>query len=360
MKRVYLILAVVMLFVVGCKDDKLVYEVPTTYDFENVSYQGQLDRLGMLSEMKTYLNTLTSGASLDINRLNAMYANSDGADWTATYGSKQMRNKTEEVQQLIFDQLLVNAANDSGTTEAASDGTAGNLVSLDGEKTYFVNANGVEYVQIIEKGLMGAMIMHQQTTVYLGADRMDVDNTTVERGEGTAMEHHWDESFGYYGVPVDFPTNTDGVKFWGDYCNDRDGLLGTNTTVMGAYLEGRAAISNDDLDTRDDQISIIQSVMDEVAAASAVHYINSTISNYNDPARRMHALSEAVAFIYATKFNPASLTSSADLNSILSNLGNSANLLELDFWDINISDLETAKATIVNLYGWDSSIADQF
>lgn len=350
-----------LFIVTSCKDNDNSYDIPTTYDFDNVSYSGQTDRLGMLAEMKAYIGSVTSGVTLDGGRLAAMYSNEAAiANWTDTYGTKQMRNKTEEFAQSTFDAILVAAAADSQVPAVAIEGTAGVVTSLDGEKVYFVNANGVEYAQIFEKGLMGALLMYQQTGVYLESGRMDVDNTVVEPGEGTEMEHHFDESFGYFGVPIDFPTNTDGVRFWGDYCNDRDELLSKNAVIMNGYLTGRAAISNNDLETRDIQISNIQESMDEVAASTAIHYINSALTNFNDPARKFHALSEAVAFYYACKFNPDSKSSNSDVDAVLVLLGGNADFLDMNFYDSTITNLETARTNIANQYGWSENLAAQF
>jgi len=60
---------------------------------------------------------------------------------------------------------------------------------------------------------MGACLYYQATSVYMGASKMDVDNETIVPGEGTAMQHHWDEAFGYFSVPKDFPLNKSGLFF---------------------------------------------------------------------------------------------------------------------------------------------------
>lgn len=344
----------------SCKDKTKTYEIPTDYtSIKNVSYQGQTDRLGMLGELKSYIASATSGTTLDIAKMNAMYSNTSSTVWANTYPSgKQLRSKTKESEREMFDKFLEDAADDSGTTETATNGTAGVLVSLDGAKKYFVNKRGVEYAQIVEKGLMGALIMYQQTGVYLEPSKMDVDNKEVTEGKGTKMEHHWDESFGYYGVPKDFPTNTSGIVFWGKYGNSRDSKLNINDEVMGAYLKGRAAISNKDLDTRDKQIDIIQGKMGEVAAGTAIHYINSAITHYNDAAKKCHALSEAVAFAYSLKFNPDSKATTAQVNEVLTLLGGDDDFKDMNFWNTTQANLEAAREKMRGHYGWDKALAE--
>ncbi len=364
MNRYTLILfSLLILSLSSCKDDKSDYEIPTTYNFTNVSYQGQLDRLGMLAEMKSYLNTTTDdNSSLDAARLIAMYENSNPAvtNWSGTYGeTKQLKNKTNTAAQTTFENLLLAAAADSQNNGVASEGTAGVLTSLDGEKKYFVNAKGIEYTQVIEKGLMGACLLHQATAIYLEPGKMDVDNTTIIEGEGTEMEHHWDESFGYFGVPIDFPTNTTGVVFWGDYCNDRDELIATNSPIMDAYIKGRAAISNNDLSTRDEEITNIRTNWDRVVAGTALHYINSGITNYNDMAKRAHALSEAVAFTYSVTFNPDAVLTTNQSNDILNLIGGNTDFQNMDLYNVSISDLENARDQLASIYNW-TSIKEQF
>ena len=206
---------------VGCDkddDDTPTYDIPQTYSFANVSYSGQTQRLSMLNELKSYMKTAnTMGTALDADRMKAMYANdAANAGFSGTYDdSKQLKSKTFESVRADFEALMDEMAAASQSTIAGSEGLSGVIESANGEKRYLVGGDGVEHAQLIEKGLMGACFYYQATAVYFGDDRMNVDNETVVEGEGTEMEHHWDEAFGYLGVPIDFPTNTDGLFFWG-------------------------------------------------------------------------------------------------------------------------------------------------
>ncbi len=362
MKRLLPVFLFLVFFTFSCVDNDNHYEVPTTYDFSPMNYQGQLDRLGMLQEIKDYINTTLDGNVLDIGRLASMYANSNPAtaQWVGTYGAtKQLKDKTAATESILFDDVFENAATDSQSSSVASEGTPGLITSLDGSKTYFVNANGLEYAQAIEKGLMGAVFMYQATAIYLGAERMDVDNEEMIEGQGTKMEHHWDESFGYLGVPTDFPTNKDGLVFWGKYCDNRNAVLTTNHTIMDAYIAGRAAISNNDLNTRDRKITEIREQWDVVAASTSLHYINSAISNFNDMAIRAHALTEAAAFAYSIPFNPESKANQTEINNILEMLGGSSEFLSMNFYNTSLSDLENAKNTLAQIYNWED-LKNQF
>ena len=94
--------------------------------------------------------------------------------------------------------------------------------SNDGVKTYAFDEFGFEPVQLVEKGIMGATFFYQAVSVYMSEDKIGnaVDNSEVDPINGTTMEHHWDEAFGYFGVGVDVPTTIPN-DFWGKYSNFR-------------------------------------------------------------------------------------------------------------------------------------------
>lgn len=353
----FLFFVLAAMVLVACDDDdkpvEPTYDIPATYNFENVSYSGQTQRLGMLSEIKSYMGEAkTQGTALDADRLAAMYANSDVTIWDGTYeDSKQLRSKTFEAAQPVFDALFAAIATSSESTVAGSNGQAGVIESADGAKKYLFNANGVEEAQLIEKGLMGACLYYQSTGVYMEPGKIDVDNEEVTPGKGTKMEHHWDEAFGYFAVPTDFPTNTDGIAFWGKYCNSRDEILGTNAEVMNGFLKGRAAISNKDMDTRDEAIAEVRTGWEKVVAGTGIHYINSGISNFDDFCLRGHGLSEAIAFVYSLQFNPSKTVTNAQVSEILTLIAGSDDFATMNLYNAEVSKLEEAKNKLAEYAG---------
>lgn len=329
------------------------YEVPAAYLFEQVNYDGQLQRLSMLVEMENYLSLAnTPETPLDAGRLLAMYANdAASANWAQNYdASKQLKNKTFENEQSLFEELLLRQATASQSTQSGAEGRAGVVTSLNGSRRYLLGPTGVEYAELIEKGLMGACFYYQATAVYLGSEKMNVDNTVVTPGEGTAMQHHWDEAFGYLGVPRDFPENTEGLAFWGTYCNRRDALLKTNARLMDSFLLGRAAINNNDLKTRDEAIARIRQIWEEVVAGSAISYLNTAIGQFEDTAIRAHALSEGAGFLYALQFNPARSLSLQEVKELLTLLGGGGDLLSLNFYQTRRTDLITARDRLASAF----------
>jgi len=139
---------------------------------------------------------------------------------------------------------------------------------------------------------MGALLYYQSTAVYFEPGKIDGDNTSITEGRGTEMEHAFDEAFGYFGVPTNFPTSTDGLVFWGNYSNNRNPVLECNQPIMNAFLKGRAAISNKDLVGRDEAIAEVRKYWELISVGSALHYLNAGIANFEDKAIALHGLSE--------------------------------------------------------------------
>lgn len=345
-------LTLVLLFSASCNQDPVGYDIPTTYNFTNVSYSGQTARLDMVGEMTAYMKTAnTSGVAVDADVLKDMFANRNNrfSDEALNSTTKQIQNKTFALDTTTFLDWMDNIASASASMVPGAEGTAGVVVSSsDPSKSYLFDENGREMTQYIEKGLMGALMYYQISEVYLGDEKIGsgVDNTIVTEGEGTDMEHHWDEAFGYFGAPIDFPSNTTDARYIAKYCNTVDGQLGLNATIMTAFMTGRAAISNDDMETKDQQVTILRANIEKVFAATAIHYLNGAEDNFADDAVRMHELSEAWAFIYGLRFNSEKTATLTQINDILDALGD-------DFWTISIADIESARDQLSIIYGLD-------
>jgi hypothetical protein len=365
---------ILVFFLLSCNNDDEInpdYEIPGTYNFKDdagnntVDFSGQTTRLNQLQEMTTYMKTAnTPGTALSQAQLLEMYSNKDG-DGSSLFSEsarnpgKQLRDKTargNSVYQEKFENLLIELAAVSGTTLTdqynASPGTAGVIRS--GDKKYLVGPKGEEYAQLIEKGLMGAIFYDQIQNVYLGVEKLNVDNeTAVEPENGkfyTIMEHHWDEAFGYFTSATDFPaTGTD--RFWGKYSNTVDGSLDSNSKIMNAFLKGRAAISNKDYNTRDEQVRLIRQELEKVAAATSIHYLNGAISNFADDAVRNHELSEAVAFIESLFFTSqeTAMITGSELEDVLGHLEDNEG--DYNFYSVEPADLQAARDKLAGYAG---------
>ncbi|WP_107037132.1 DUF4856 domain-containing protein [Brumimicrobium mesophilum] len=320
------------------------YTVPTSYMFTDangnstVNFDGQIDRLSQLEEMVVKMKSGT-GAIVSEQDLLDMYANTGdngGGNFSFT-SSKQLENKTFTNDVQMFKDWMADlavASNDNG--EMAASGQAGVLTS--GSSAYLFDANGYEPVQLIEKGLMGAIFMHQAVNGYFADAKMNVDNTdAVDAANGkyyTTMEHHFDEAFGYFGVDTDFPSSIPS-SFWGKYCNSRDADLNSNSVMMDNFLKGRAAISNDDLDKRDEAIQEIRLMWELISAKQAVYYLNAAIGQLgSDNAKAFHSLSEAYAFAWNLRYAPTETRRMSQPEHAI--------LMELfpdNMWDITVADI---------------------
>ncbi len=348
-------------------EEPITYEVPTNYIFSrngesSVSTQGQIDRLDMLSEIKNYLKTGDAGEELDADLLLNMFANNNepfqSEDLNAS--TKQIEDKTASGDVQFYTDLFEEAeavsreVKENGIT--ATKGTGGQIERVAKETFVNVNAKGWEFTQMIEKGLMGALIYNQILNTYLTGEKVGigVENTALEDGKNyTAMEHHWDEAFGYFGVPLDFPNGEPVLpgnygRFWAEYTLARDEDLGVAKSLMTAYITGRAAIVAKDYETRNAQIYKIRELHELVAAATAVHYINAAMMNIeeNDQGSLLHHLSEAYGFVNAIKYCHDPVLTAEEINTILNkNFGTDG-----DFWTVTKEGLIAAKVTFATNY----------
>jgi hypothetical protein len=334
-------------------------EVPSTYAFtrENkstVSYTGQTSRMDQLAEMKVWLLKGDKGEAVSAQSLKDMFVNKDGnggGSFTKSY-EKQLKEKTYSFDQAYFEGLMdqfAAASAEGAKGTQAEEGKAG-LIKRSSGSTVLVDANGKELTQLIEKGLMGATFYYQICEVYLTESKIGnaINNSTVVDGQHyTDMEHHWDEAFGYLGVPVDYPANITGIRYWGKYTNDRTARIGSGTKLMEAFLKGRTAIVNKDYTLRDQQRDIIYEELEKVAAATAIHYINQSLATSNQ-GDRLHAISEAYTFVKGLKYSSKRKLTLDQINTIAdTNIGT-------NFWQATETGLKAARTALANAYGLSS------
>ena len=73
-----------------------------------------------------------------------------------------------------------------------------------------VNALGHDFVQLIQKFLLGALTFSQATADYLSDDFSSEANLALREGKfDTEGQHNWDEAFGYYGAARNAASYTD-------------------------------------------------------------------------------------------------------------------------------------------------------
>lgn len=363
-------------FSCGVSNDDGTIDAPENYEFSrdgssSVAYPGQTDRLKMLGEIDSYVGQGNSGELLSEQAMLDMFENAGGnggGNFSFT-SDRQLKNKTfpVDLDNNVYEDLFAQAASasENGSNGVpASNGVAGLIARADGDDI-LVSANGREFSQLVEKGLMGSVFYHQIFNVYLSDDRIgpDVDNSTVEDGANyTAKEHHFDEAFGYFGAPRDFESDwpdarADEAKYWADYSNGADGSLGMNDILMDAYIQGRTAIVNKDQDALNEQVDILYENLELLAAATTIHYINSTLTNLSngEQGEAFHTLSEAWAFANALKYSPRHKITLEQLTQIKeTDFGDNGN-----FWNVDSEGLNNAKSTLVEIYPALADVQDE-
>lgn len=351
MKKIILLITAMSLFFASCSDDSSTnpdpkdYTVPETYSFDNVNYSGQTTRLEMMEEMDAVIQEAkANGTPVDIVKLNAMLRNEGNPFVSAELNAsgKDIYSKIDPSKTSFFADLIADMAT-TNTAAVAENGKGGLVTSADGKKIYLVNAKGWDYGEMMEKGLMGALMLHQVVS-YTSEDNIGstVDNTTVTEGTGTAMQHHWDEAFGYFGATNEFPKVTEGISFVAKYANSRNALVSLNDMLMkNGYLKGRAAINNNDSDGKWAAVKEVRKGWELTFVTTAIHYLNLAKANYTDDAMRTHTLSECYGFLWAIQFNPD--RAGTNNEQAMAKLGD-------NFWTVTIADIDAAKEILADGY----------
>lgn len=356
MKRLILPILAMATLSISCEKESTdclcspVDPTPETYHFENVDHSGQDTRLDMLKEIIEYMESANEGASVNAAQLQGMFMN-DNYTWQNADLNNSTKNLGDKVSTEVssyYGSLFQDMESASTSGQTASNGVAGTMTS--NGKTRVFNKMGLEPAEITEKLTMGAVFYYQATSVYLSDAKMNVDNETVEEGKGTKMQHHWDEAFGYWGVPHDFGTSgfeydkkADYHRFWAKYTHVIDQHLNVSAPLMDAFIKGRQAIINKDYGTRDAAITEVRNTWETIAAAMAIHYINGAKANIADDMIRNHELSEGIGFLMSLRFNPTQRISDQEIEDIMeSKLEN--------LYEVNVQDLNEIRDQLADVY----------
>ena len=309
------------------------YTVPTTYTFANFNDNNQLILLAMADQIVAKINTAntTPNTAVSTQTLTAMFNNTGGYfnDSTLQLNASGLRlshyfSAAAAADMLnYFDSIGVY----SQSTTAASQGTAGvSPSSASPAKKYLLSPNGIFYSQVVKKAFMGAFA-YQIANVYM-ADSVNSTTDTL------TLEHYWDAAFGFFGVPVNFPTNTTGLRYFGSYSNQVNAGLHSNTSIMNTFLTGRAATANNDLTTMKAQAETLTRSFDTLDAAAIVQEMHETNTNIEagDAVAAYGTLSESLGFVRNLAYNtsPNRVITNAQIAQLLalydSNNPNSPNL----------------------------------
>lgn len=320
-------------------------ETPATYEFtrngeSTVSFTGQTARIRMAMELNDAMMDFDNSTE---ELLLQMYRNqtADGGD-VNPFSESSLNEETKSVKEKVaasedyfstntavsaqiksdFEEWISGQVNEVFPNEnvLAEPGVPGQLA--DGSTARFVNAKGLEYDQMVAKGLNGALMADQMLNNYLsvsvldaGTNREDNDNGVLVDGTNyTTMEHKWDEAYGYVFGNAANPANplpnlgeADDFlnKYLGRLTGDSD-FAAIPQEIFDAFALGRAAIVAGEYEVRDQQAQIIREKISEMIAIRAVYYLqsgkNALDQESPDYGGAFHDLSEGFGFIYSLQF----------------------------------------------------------
>ena len=321
LKNSLMFLSSLMLFViVGCSSDDdnnddgaALIDTPTEYSFESrfssgessVSYSGQVVRNLLINDIKTQMGADAGGG--DATTLLSMMANNNAnqAILSSAGDMSTVQTKYHDISSSHLNDRLTAVADIIIPGYDANAGTLVNGWVQECAAAGKTRANGVRLDQITQKTLWGAVSYWQATSKYMS--KIPTDDNSVASGDAnyTAMEHHWDESFGYFGAALDYNTgysddvdrksgpyndsNSDGsIDFKSEYnvgwavtaakrddCSACDTNYDFTKTIFDAYLEGRTLITNQaDLSDILVQRDLVMNTWEKVVAAVSIHYVN--------------------------------------------------------------------------------------
>lgn len=379
----------------ACDDDeepRPSIENPTTYAFERdgqstVSYSGQTTRIAMAQELSSAVKSFTD---TEVQALE-MYANETAAGGDANpfsnadlnASTKSIRSKVAASADFFSANTAVSAAIKQQFTDwitaqytevspnqnqLAEAGVAGQIA--DGTSTRYVNANGLEYDQMVTKGLIGALMADQLLNNYLGTAVLDAGTNVDDNDAGvvadgknyTTMEHKWDEAYGYlYGAASDSadprPTVGDDDSFLNKYLgrveNDPD-FAGIAEDIYQAFKLGRAAIVAADYTVRDEQAAILREKISTIIGVRAVYYLQQGKQAFADgnTGGAFHDLSEGFGFLYSLQFTrqpdkDAPYFTGTEVTQMIDDLlGDGANGL----WDVTPETLDAIANQIADAF----------
>ena len=419
-----LLLTVASLFLAACGSDEdadedaledaaATIEIPQAYVFDSrfmegessVAYSGQVVRNLLLQDLKSLTDSVgKDGArAVAVADMLKLYEYDDALNLKTLTTTGGLPAVESHYSSLSTGKNLVGKISDEpviGYGRTADDlvrewfkAIADNSQDSDklGTAMAYTTEDGVDMSQMINKVLIGAVPYYQATGVYLNT-LLERDNSEARNGTDpyTAMEHAWDEAFGYFGAARDyarytdaqlagsvddftFDSNSDGsIDFKSEYnfglsrnAAKRDkGGSGVDFTqdIFNAFLAGRTAITNQGSVA---EISAHRQAaaegMEKVIAATVVHYINDTISDMSqlgtaeeNRANLNKHWAEMKGYTVALQYNPFRLISDGQLAELHGIMGEAPIYSEpgSNGYKTQVANYERAKVVLQTAYGF--------
>ena len=253
-----------------------------------------------------------------------------------------------------------------------------------GNNDVAVTGEGIVISQFAEKMLLGTPIYGKGAQIL---------NDFVEGNVSNNQAAEWDKAFGYFGFPqtlepfLDYDGGGEGLAggpaqdldnsgsidleseyayTWATYAIERAATAENNGNPNDFARDAFEALrkGREDIENGNDPSPHAQTALDaweETVAVNVIHYINSMLGDLNDDNTDVSqgdfsedAWGEAKAFAWGLQFYSRDALSSSQLNDILGKIGGAppyGDITESDYRD----DLESARSTLKNVYGFNSS-----
>ena len=421
-----LLLTITTLFLAACGSDEdadedeledaaATIEIPQAYVFDSrfmegessVAYSGQVVRNLLLQDLKALTDSVGKDGArpVSVSDMLKRYEYDDALNLKTLTTTGALPAVESQYSSLSTGKNLVGKISDEpviGYGRTADDlvrewfeAIADNSQDSDklGTSMAYTTDDGVDMSQMVNKVLIGAVPYYQATGVYLNT-LLERDNSEARNGTDpyTAMEHAWDEAFGYFGAARDyarytdvqlagsvddftFDSNGDGsIDFKSEYnfglsrnAAKRDkGGSGVDFTqdIFNAFLAGRTAITNQGSVA---EISAHRQTaaegMEKVIAATVVHYINDTLSDMSqlgtaeeNRANLNKHWAEMKGYTVALQYNPFRLISDGQLAELHGIMGEAPVYEEpgSNGYKTQVANYERAKVVLQTAYGFSS------
>lgn len=323
-------------------------------------------RLKMFQALNYYSSSsISANTHIDAAKLKNMFSNTGGpftdiSTSTVSVVGSELNSSTVQIKNVTASSLppasadevrtkiesyfdLIDVASNSVNSTAVS-GQAGKL------GTYLVDAKGIEYAQIIQKSLIGALQYDYICNVLLKDDLNADNHTTISDENFSQLEHNWDVAYGLLTLnPVYLLGATDANR------NTTEFALGSyiweyNKTnyakIYPAFLRGRAAIVNNDRTELEAQATFIRTEIERTIAMAALGYLDKWKTSTTDAARA-HAIGEGLGFVYSLRFATMHGADATFSDNLLNGLIGSTN----GFWDLTATKINTASDAIKAKFG---------
>jgi hypothetical protein len=382
--------AFALLAAFSCDDDESKQSIRASIDYSvldpKAGYSGQFkndagvttvdltdgnNRYKMFQALNYHSSSnITANTAIDDDKLSALFANSgspfvDIATQTISVNGATLNSSGVQLKNVVATSQPSQTATVLNKFEADFDDIAEASLSLSqvaeigkaGKlNNFLVNDRGIEPIQVIQKGLIGALQLDYIGNVLLNTG-LDAENYELVDGKPyTQLEHNWDEAYAMFTLNQAYLYNLEtgaattdskretiefgiGAYMW-EY--NKTGY----PKIYQAFLIGRAAIVNNDRELLEAQATIIRTEMENAIANSAINYLQKWVDGADDAARA-HAFAEGLGFIYSMRFATIHPADAAWSDGVINGLINSEN----GFWDLDVTKINTASNAIKAKFG---------